>query len=278
MVRLPEEQRRQEFNLENLLIRTAAGTDVPLLEIAEVKRGRAYTSITRRQGRRTMSVTADVEPIGKTAEVQEALDSTVLPQLVRDFPGLTAAYEGRQADMAESLQSLYIGLLLALLAIYFLLAVPFRSYTQPIIVMASIPFGIVGAVLGHLIMGYNLSVISVMGIIALAGVVVNGSLVLIVYANHLRDGGLTLAEAVCQAGVRRFRPILLTTLTTFGGLAPMIFETSRQARFMIPMALSLGFGIVFATFITLVIVPALYLIFVDVKRFLSAAAARLFPE
>lgn len=274
MVRLPEEQRRQEFNLEHLLIRTAAGTDVPLLEIAETERGRAYTSITRRQGRRTVAVTADVEPIGKTAEVQQALDETVLPQLVRDFPGLTAGYEGRQADMAESLRSLYIGLLLALLGIYFLLAVPFRSYTQPIIVMASIPFGVVGAVLGHLIMGYNLSVISVMGMIALAGVVVNGSLVLIVYANQLRDGGLSLADAVCQAGVRRFRPILLTTLTTFGGLAPMIFETSRQARFMIPMALSLGYGILFATFISLLIVPCLYLAVEDVKRAMGLGGER----
>lgn len=269
MVRLPEEQRRQEFNLENLLIRTPAGTDVPLLQIAEVDRGRAYTSITRRNGRRTVSVTADVDPIGKTTEVQAALDETVLPQLTRDFPGLTAGYEGRQADMAESMQSLYVGLLLALLGIYFLLAVPFRSYSQPFIVMASIPFGIVGAVLGHLIMGYNLSVISVMGIIALAGVVVNGSLVLIAYANQLRDGGQSHLDAICNAGVRRFRPILLTTLTTFGGLAPMIFETSRQARFMIPMALSLGYGILFATFISLLIVPCLYLVVEDMKRVLG---------
>jgi multidrug efflux pump subunit AcrB len=269
MVRLPEEQRRQEFNLENLLIRTAAGTDVPLLQMAEVDRGRAYTSITRRNGRRTVSVSADVEPIGKTAEVQAALDTSVLPELMRDFPGLSAGYEGRQADMAESLQSLYVGLLLALLGIYFLLAVPFRSYSQPFIVMASIPFGVVGAVLGHLIMGYNLSVISVMGIIALSGVVVNGSLVLINYANQLRDSGLSHMDAVCNAGVRRFRPILLTTLTTFGGLAPMIFETSRQARFMIPMALSLGYGILFATFISLLIVPCLYLMTEDVKRVLG---------
>lgn len=269
MVRLPEEQRRQEFNLENLLIRTPAGTDVPLLQIAEVDRGRAYTSITRRNGRRTVSVTADVEPIGKTTEVQAALNEAVLPQLTRDFPGLTAGYEGRQADMAESMQSLYVGLLLALLGIYFLLAVPFRSYSQPFIVMASIPFGIVGAVLGHLIMGYNLSVISVMGIIALAGVVVNGSLVLIAYANQLRDGGQSHLDAICNAGIRRFRPILLTTLTTFGGLAPMIFETSRQARFMIPMALSLGYGILFATFISLLIVPCLYLVVEDMKRVLG---------
>jgi len=266
MVRLPEADRRQEFNLENLLIRTPAGTDVPLMQIAEVGRGRAYTSIQRRNGRRTVSVTADVEPIGETTQVQAALDASVLPQLARDYPGLTYGYEGRQADMADSMRSLYGGLLLAVLAIYFLLAVPFRSYTQPFIVMASIPFGIVGAVLGHMIMGYNLSVMSMMGIIALSGVVVNDSLVLINYANHLRDEGASLLDAVCNAAIRRFRPILLTTLTTFGGLAPMIFETSRQARFMIPMAVSLGYGILFATFISLIIVPCLYLAVEDLKR------------
>jgi multidrug efflux pump subunit AcrB len=216
-----------------------------------------------------VTVTADVEPIGETSQVQATLDDLVLPQLARDYPGLTYGYEGRQADMADSMKSLYAGLLLALLAIYFLLAVPFRSYTQPFIVMVSIPFGVVGAVIGHAVMGYNLSVMSMMGIIALSGVVVNDSLVLINYANTLRDQGLSLFEAVSHAGIRRFRPILLTTLTTFGGLAPMIFETSRQARFMIPMALSLGYGILFATFISLVIVPCLYLVVEDVKAVLG---------
>jgi len=269
MVRLPESQRRQEFNIENLLIRTPAGTDVPLLQVADVTRGRAYTSIDRRNGRRTVTLTADVIPIGETTQVQAALDETVLPQLARDYPGLSYGYEGRQADMRESVQGLVSGLVLALLAIYFLLAIPFRSYTQPFIVMTSIPFGVVGAVLGHALMGYNLSVMSLMGMIALSGVVVNDSLVLINYANQLRDAGLSLREAVRNAGIRRFRPILLTTLTTFGGLAPMIFETSRQARFMIPMALSLGYGILFATCISLVIVPCLYLVVEDAKGLLG---------
>ena len=153
--------------------------------------------------------------------------------------------------------------------IYALLGIPFRSYFQPLIVMVSIPFGIVGAVAGHMIMGYNLSVISMMGVIALSGVVVNDSLILIDYANRLRLSGLTTFEAIHNAGVRRFRPILLTTITTFGGLAPMIFETSRQARFMIPMALSLGYGILFATGITLLIVPSLYLILEDVRKLVA---------
>jgi multidrug efflux pump subunit AcrB len=178
---------------------------------------------------------------------------------------LTYGYEGRQADMRDSLRALGAGFGLVLFTVYFLLAIPFRSYIQPAIVMLSIPFGIIGAVLGHLIMGYNLSIISIMGMIALAGVVVNGSLVLIDYANRLQREGATSFEAIHNAGVRRFRPILLTTLTTFGGLAPMIFETSRQARFMIPMALSLGYGILFSSIICLVLVPSLYMIIEDVR-------------
>ena len=151
--------------------------------------------------------------------------------------------------------------------IYVLLAIPFRSYVQPLIVMIAIPFGIVGAIFGHLLMGYSLSIISLMGIVALSGVVVNDSLVMIDYANRLPAGTARRArEAILHAGVRRFRPILLTTLTTFGGLAPMIFETSRQARFMIPMAISLGYGILFATAITLVLVPSLYLIVEDLRE------------
>jgi multidrug efflux pump subunit AcrB len=146
---------------------------------------------------------------------------------------------------------------------------PFRSYSQPLIVMVAIPFGIVGAVLGHLLMGYNLSLMSMMGIVALAGVVVNDSLVLIDYANRKRHEASGPAEAIRIAGLRRFRPIVLTTLTTFGGLAPMIFETSRQARFMIPMALSLGFGILFATVITLILVPCLYLLIEDIKQWMG---------
>lgn len=265
MVKLPSDRRASEHDLEQFLIRTPDGHDVPLLEIADIARGRAYTSIQRRDGRRTLQVKADVEPIGEAGQVQAALDAIVLPQLIQDFPGLTAGYEGRQADMRDSMRALYAGFGGVLFLVYFLLAIPFRSYIQPLIVMLSIPFGIIGAVLGHLIMGYNLSIISVMGIIALAGVVVNGSLVLIDYANQLQREGVNPFEAIHVAGVRRFRPILLTTMTTFGGLAPMIFETSRQARFMIPMALSLGYGILFSSIICLVLVPALYMIIEDFR-------------
>jgi len=263
-VRLPREQRERQYDLEQLLIRTPQGTDVPLAQVAHVKPGRAYTTINRRNGRRTVTVTANVEPMSQSSQVQATLEAEVLPKLARSFPGLSYGWEGRQQDMKESTTSLFSGLLIALLAIYALLAVPFASYYQPIVVMIAIPFGIVGAVLGHIIMGYALSLMSMMGIVALCGVVINDSLVLIDYANRRRRDGASPSEAIHQAGGRRFRPILLTTLTTFGGLAPMIFETSRQARFMIPMAISLGFGILFATAITLVIVPCLYLMAEDV--------------
>ncbi|MBN1360572.1 MAG: efflux RND transporter permease subunit [Sedimentisphaerales bacterium] len=272
-VRLPREQRVRQYDLEHLLVRTPRETDVPLRHIAAIDRGRAYTAINRREGRRTVSVTADVEPMSQTSQVQATLAAEVLPELAADFPGLSYGWEGRQQDMTESTDSLFRGLLLALFGIYALLAVPFRSYYQPLIVMIAIPFGIVGAVLGHILMGYSLSLMSMMGVVALSGVVVNDSLVLIDYANRLARDGAAPLDAIHQAGVRRFRPIMLTTLTTFGGLAPMIFETSLQARFMIPMAISLGFGILFATTISLVIVPCLYSMAEDIRRFLQRAGA-----
>jgi multidrug efflux pump subunit AcrB len=267
-VRLPREQRIRQYDLEHLLVRTPGQTDVPLRQIAAIRPGRAYTAISRREGRRTVSVTANVEPMSQTSQIQATLEAEVLPQLAKDFPGLSYGWEGRQQDMNESTGSLFRGLLMALFAIYALLAIPFGSYYQPLIVMIAIPFGIVGAVMGHILMGYALSLQSLMGVVALSGVVVNDSLVLIDYANRLARGGTAPLDAIHQAGVRRFRPIMLTTLTTFGGLAPMIFERSLQARFMIPMAISLGFGILFATAISLVIVPCLYSMAEDIRRLL----------
>jgi len=286
MVRRPERQRISEADIEDLLIRTPAGTDVPLPQVANVERGRAYTSIDRREGRRTVQVTADVVPMGETNQVMATLDEEIMPELMDTYPGLSYIYEGKQADLRESTSELLVTFIIAMLAIYALLAIPFRSYVQPLIVMVAIPFGAIGAVFGHLLMGYDLSLMSLMGLVALSGVVVNDSLILIDYANRLRrEENLGPMDAIHQAGVRRFRPIMLTTLTTFGGLAPMIFETSIQARFLIPMALSLGYGILFATTITLVLVPSLYLGIEDVKRgalaawrFLAAPSRKAEPQ
>ena len=273
-VMLPDDQRVSEYDIEQLLIFTPGGGNVQLRQVAQVTRNRAYTSIERRDGRRTVNVTADVEPRSATSRVLATLQADTLSQLVRDYPGLTYGFEGQQADMRDSMRSLVGSFVIAMIIIFAVLAIPFRSYIQPVIVMAAIPFGLVGAVIGHIIMGYSLSIISMMGLVALAGVVVNDSLVMIVYANDLRRRGANAIDAIQQAGIRRFRPILLTTITTFGGLAPMIFETSRQARFMIPMAISLGYGILFATLITLLLVPSLYLIIEDVRKRLHIKAER----
>lgn len=213
-----------------------------------------------------MTVTADVNPRAQTGQVINSLDTDVLPALMSHYPGLTYSYEGHQAEDRKSMGSMKRMIPAVLITIYALLAIPFRSYIQPLIVMVSIPFGIVGAVIGHLIMGYNLSMIGVIGILALSGVVVNDALVLIDFANNKRNEHDTAHDAVLAAGIQRFRPILLTTFTTFGGLAPMIFEQSRQARFLIPMALSLGYGLLFATMITLVLVPSLYMIVEDIRK------------
>ncbi|MBI9112605.1 efflux RND transporter permease subunit [Maridesulfovibrio ferrireducens] len=266
MVRLPISERVSEYNLEEMIIRTPKGTDVPLREVVKIKGGRSYTSINRRDGRRVVSVSADVTPRKETAQIIQSVVKEFLPQLKADYPGLGFSLEGKQADMQESTDSLISGLLMAMMCIYALLAIPFKSYFQPIIIMICIPFGIVGAVIGHILLGYSLSLMSLFGIVALSGVVVNDSLVFIDYVNKMRMKGHCAYDAVLEAGTARFRPILLTTLTTFGGLAPMILETSRQARFLIPMAISLGFGILFATGITLILVPSFYMIFEDIRR------------
>ena len=264
-VRLPAEERSTEFSLEELIILTPLGIEVPLREVAAAKLGRAYTSIIRRDGRRVVSVSGDVEPRDQTPQILAALKTALLPPILEKYDGLSYSFEGREADRRESVSGLIKGLLVALVLIYVLLAIPFNSYAQPIIIMISIPFGIVGAVIGHLLLDYSLSLISLFGVVALSGVVVNDALVLIDFANKRRDKGLTTHDAVRSAGIQRFRPIILTTLTTFFGLMPMIVETSRQARFLIPMAISLGFGILFATAITLLLIPSLMLILEDIK-------------
>ncbi|GJL50298.1 MAG: multidrug resistance protein [Nitrospirales bacterium] len=279
LVRLPQSERTSEYHVENLIIRTPAGREVPLYQVATVVKDRAFREITRRDGHRTVTVTANIQPIKETNLVLNTLKKEILPQLLKEYPGLNYSFEGRRADLRDALNSFLYSTTLALIIIYVMLAIPFRSYVQPAIVMMAIPFGLVGAVIGHMLMGYSISIISMMGIIALMGVVVNDSLIMIDYANIKRQEGVSPIKAISQAGIRRFRPILLTTLSTFGGLAPMIFETSRQARFMIPMAISLGFGILFSTAILLILIPCLYLIVEDVKNlYVKNDQAQLEPE
>ncbi len=268
-IRLPAEERISEHDLDNLIVRTPSGAEAPLMELAHVARGRAYTQIARRNGKRAIQVTADVTPRYKAVDIINVLDKEIMPALSGRHPGLEYSYEGRQADSRDSFMKLNTLVPIVLLVIYIMLAVPFKSYLQPTIIMVSIPMGFVGAVAGHLLMGYNLSMMSLIGILALSGVVVNDAIVLLDFANRKRDEGATVHDAIVAGGVQRFRPIMLTTLTTFGGLAPMIFESSRQARFLIPMAISLGYGLLFATLITLLLVPSLYLIVEDARIILS---------
>jgi len=263
-VKLPKAERRDIYNLEDLVIRAPSGAEVPLLDVVDVEQGEAFTSISRRDGRRVVTVSMDVEPKRAIGQVMNAFNQEVLPQLRADYPGITWSFEGSQAELRESTQVLYGGMGLALFIIYALLAVAFGSYLQPFIVLVAIPFGAIGAVIGHMILGYDLSLISLMGMIALSGVVVNDSLIMVDYANRKRRE-MSPQEAIRQAGLRRFRPIMLTTITTAGGLMPIILERSLQAQYLIPMAISLGFGIVFATAIILLLVPCLYLVLEDIK-------------
>ncbi len=267
MVRYPEDERRSLADVESMRIRTPSGAEIPFETVADVELGRGYSAIRRTSRSREISVTTEVDETRTDVNtVVQALETGFLPGLVAEYPGMTYAFEGEQKEQQETIQGLARGFLFALMLIYVLMAVPFRSYVQPLVVMSAIPFGLIGAVLGHFIMGMQLSVLSVVGIVALAGVVVNDSIVLVDFVNRRREEGGELLLAVREAGVRRFRPILLTSLTTFAGLTPLLLEKSVQALFLIPMAISLGFGVLFATFISLVLVPSGYLILDDVHR------------
>jgi len=273
-VKLPESEREDISYLENYVIRTPSGAEVPLFEVTAFEYSEAFSTINRRNGRRVVTVSTDVEPKRETVQVINALNNDILPRLRADYPGLTWSFQGTQAETRASTQALFGYFGLAVVVMYALLAVAFRSYFQPFIVLCAIPFGIIGAVIGHIIMGFDLSLISLMGVVALSGVVVNDSLIMIDYANKQRKAQPVLA-AIHKAGIRRFRPIMLTTLTTFGGLSPILLETSLQAQYLIPMAISLGFGIIFATAIILVLVPCLYLMLEDVNALASEAQAPL---
>lgn len=264
-VKLPESERKDMRFLDDFVLRTPDGVEVPLMSVVNVDRGEAFRSIVRRDGRRVITVSSKVEPKSAAGGVLQVVREELLPQLRAEYPGLTWTFEGSQAEMRESTATLWGGFAMAMAAIYALLAVAFGSYTQPLIVMMAIPFGVVGAVLGHMLLGYDLSLVSMMGVVAVSGVVVNGALIMVDHANRSRREHMSAYEAIHQAGLRRFRPIMLTTMTTFGGLTPIILESSRQAYHLVPMAISLGFGIVFATTIMLVVVPCLYMMLEDLR-------------
>ena len=264
MVRYPESERRSLVNLEDMRIRTPNGGEVPFSIAAQAELGRGYASIYRTNRQKIINVTADVDQkIVNTNELVADVTRTVLPQILTDHPRVRYSFAGAQKQQAEALVDMVDSIVIALLIIYILLAIPFKSYTQPLIVMGAIPFGIIGAVWGHVVLGFELSTFSALGIVALTGIVVNDSLVMVNFINKQREQGHALSDAIREAGAVRFRPILLTSLTTFLGLSPLILEKSLQAQFLTPMAISLGFGVLFATVITLLIVPVSYNILED---------------
>jgi multidrug efflux pump subunit AcrB len=272
MVRLPEVDRRSLGNLESLRIRTPDGAEIPFTTAAEVELTRGPATIRRTDRQRVVNVMADVDLAeGDTTTILADLEGRVLPDLTLRYPGVRYSFVGEQQEQRDSLGGLRRGFLLALVVIYGLLAIPFRSYMQPLIVMSAIPFGLIGAAWGHVLMGKSLTILSIFGLVALTGVVVNDSLVLVDFINRSYRSGIPLRQAIRDAGAARFRPILLTSLTTFAGLTPLLLERSLQAQFLIPMAISLAFGVLFSTFIILLMVPALYNILEDIRSALTGS-------
>jgi len=265
MVRYPRDQRRSLAQFDEIRIRTDDGLERPITELAKVDVERGYSTINRLNQRRAITVTADVnEDIGNASNIVNDLKQNFVPKLLDQHPGVRVRWEGQAEQTAESIGGLIVGLAVALACMFALLTLEFRSYVQPLLIMAIIPFGAIGAVLGHLVMGLDLTLFSVFGLVALTGVVVNDSIVLIDFINHRVRDGLPVKVALLDAGRRRFRPVLLTSLTTVAGLLPLLLERSMQAQVIIPMATSLSFGLIFATALVLVLVPTFYLVYAKV--------------
>ncbi len=261
MVRYPIEERRSIADLENMRIRTPGGDEVPFRDVAEVSFGKGYSSISRIDRQRTVTVDADIDPaLVEPRQVIATMNETFIPELLSRYPGVEYGLEGASQDEQELQRKMLVALVAAIFLIYALIAIPLHSYSQPLIIMSVIPFGAIGAVVGHIIMGHAVSMFSLFGLFALAGVVVNDSLILVDFINKERLQGTPLRDAVIESGTARFRAIILTSFTTAAGLTPIIFETDPQAQAIIPTAISIGYGIVFATVITLFLVPSLYML------------------
>lgn len=265
MVRYSSRERESEGSIDDLRIRTRDNREIPLSQVARIETDRGYSTIQRVDRSRVITVVSDIdENLANASEIVEDLRSGFLDQLVARFPGISYDLEGQAKRSKESMDSLMEGFAVAAMIIFLLLASQFRSYVQPLIIMAAIPFGLIGAIVGHFIMGLDITMISIFGIVALSGIVVNDSLILIDFINNKVRLGVRVFDAVMDAGQNRFRPVLLTSVTTVAGLAPLLTETSFQAKFLIPMAASISFGLVAATALTLVFVPALYVAITDI--------------
>ena len=270
MVRYPEQERKSLATLDNMYIRTQQGDEVPFSSVANLSIKPGYSSIKRIDYVRAISVSANADKTRiEPSSVVEDIEHNFIPKLKNKYPGISVDRDAGSEEEVKMLTSLGIGLIFSLLGIYALLAVPLRSYLQPIIIMGVIPFGFIGAVFGHILLGLPISNMSLFGILALAGVVVNDSIILVDFINQSVKHGTPIIQAVIQGGTQRYRAIILTSLTTFFGLAPIVLEQSTQAQFIIPMAVSLSFGIVFSTIITLILIPCLYIVLNDLNTLFS---------
>jgi multidrug efflux pump subunit AcrB len=275
MVRYPIEERRSVADLENMMIRTPTGDEVPFGSVAEVSFGEAYSRITRLNRIRTVTVSGDIDPlVVEPGQVIREITTDYIPQLLERFPGVEYGLEGSSQEEAELAMNMTVAAIAALFLIYALIAIPLHSYSLPLVIMSVIPFGAIGAVIGHLVMGMSMSMFSLFGLIALAGVVVNDSLIMIDFVNKAREQGMPIRQAVIESGTQRFRAIFLTSVTTAAGLAPILFESSMMAAFVVPAAVSLAFGIVFATVITLFLIPSLYVLQDDAFAWFSRLGGR----
>jgi multidrug efflux pump subunit AcrB len=265
-VEYPDSEKKKLDNLMNMYIKTSGGMELPFATVAEIDRGQGLASINRTDRKQVVNVTASAGGSANPAEIMAELADGFLAEQTAKYPGLAWKFEGEEERRQESIAGIMEFLPLAMLVMYALLAIPFRSYIQPVIVLTAIPFGLAGAVWGHMIMGMDLSMLSIFGMVAVAGVVVNDSLVLVDFINKFTDRTHLNTETVINAAKRRFRPILMTSLTTFFGLFPMILEQSLHARFLVPMAVSLAFGVLFTTLVALILVPCIYMFIEDLKK------------
>ena len=280
MVRYPRDERRSLGDLENMRIRTPESGEVPFSQTAVVEPGRGFASIRRVNRNRAVNVTASVDAsVTSAGAVIADLNTRILPEVLAGYPGVFYTFEGVMTEQRDAVGGLQRGFVLALLMIFALLAVPLRSYVQPLIIMSAIPFGLIGAVWGHILLDLHVSMMSMFGLVALTGVVVNDSLIMVDFINRARAVHAGVGRMARQAGGgpadgRAFESILLTSLTTFFGLGPLMWNTNLDAAFLVPMAVSLGFGVLFATFITLILVPTAYMILDDAGRTLRRLFGR----
>jgi len=268
MVRYPKEERGSLVDFREIRVRTNDGEERPITELAEVNLSRGFSEINRVDQMRSVTISADLDETTANADlIITELQRTFVPELKKQFPQVGIRWEGQREQSNESVGSLMVGFGVAILAMYVLLVLQFRSYVQPLLILAIVPFGMIGAVWGHAALGIPLTLFSMFGLVALSGVVINDSIVLIDFINTRVRDGIGITESLMQAGERRFRPIMLTSMTTIAGLIPLMLERSFQAQLMIPMAASLAFGLMLATFLVLILVPVFYMMYYRTAQF-----------